>query len=79
MTPLGAPYRIGYVYDGKPHDYLPDFVGTWLTVFLLTAEAGREDEKNQGQAIAKAEAAHRLAQLKGGVYWFMGSPLDWWY
>ncbi len=23
ITPLGAPYRIGYVYDGKPHDYLP--------------------------------------------------------
>ena len=28
MTPLGAPYRIGYIYDGKSHDYLPDFVGT---------------------------------------------------
>ena len=69
MTPLGAPYRIGYVYDGKPHDYLPDFVGTLVDGSLLIAEAGREDEKSQGQALAKAEAACRLAQLKGGVYW----------
>jgi transposase len=69
MTPLGAPYRIGYVYDGKPHDYLPDFVGTLVDDSLLIAEAGREDEKSQGQALAKAEAARRLAQLKGGVYW----------
>ena len=69
MTPLGAPYRIGYVYDGKPHDYLPDFVGTLMDGSLLIAEAGREDEKSQGQALAKAEAACRLAQLKGGVYW----------
>jgi transposase len=69
MTPLGAPYRIGYVYDGKAHDYLPDFVGTLVDGSLLIAEAGREDEKSQGQALAKAEAAHRLAQLKGGVYW----------
>jgi transposase len=69
ITPLGAPYRIGYVYDGKAHDYLPDFVGTLVDGSLLIAEAGREDEKSQGQALAKAEAARRLAQLKGGVYW----------
>jgi transposase len=69
MTPLGAPYRIGYVYDGKSHDYLPDFVGTLIDGTLLIAEAGREEEKSQGQALAKAEAARRLAQLKGGVYW----------
>jgi transposase len=68
-TPLGAPYRIGYVYDGKAHDYLPDFVGTLIDGSLLIAEAGREDEKRKAQALAKAEAAHRLAQLKGGVYW----------
>jgi hypothetical protein len=27
-VPLGTPYRISYVYEGKTHDYLPDFVGT---------------------------------------------------
>ena len=69
MTPLGAPYRIGYIYDGKAHDYLPDFVGTLVDGTLLIAEAGREDEKSQGQALAKAEAARNLAQLKGGLYW----------
>jgi hypothetical protein len=68
-TPLGTPYRISYVYDGKAHDYLPDFVGTLCDGGLLIAEAGRESEKNQGQALAKAEAARRVAELKGGMYW----------
>ena len=68
-TPLGTPYRIAYLYDGDPHDYLPDFVGTLCDGGLLIAEAGRESEKRKGQALAKAEAAQRLAQLKGGVYW----------
>ncbi len=68
-TPLGTPYRIPYLYDGKPHDYLPDFVGTLCDGGLLIAEAGREVEKRKGQAVAKAEVASRLAELKGGVYW----------
>ncbi len=68
-TPLGTPYRISYVYDGKAHDYLPDFVGTLCDGGLLIAEAGRESEKSRGQALAKAEAARRVAELKGGVYW----------
>ncbi len=69
FTPLGTPYRISYLYDGKPHDYLPDFVGTFCDGGLLIAEAGRESEKSKGRALVKAEAARRLAQLKGGVYW----------
>jgi hypothetical protein len=68
-TPLGTPYRIAYLYDGKPHDYLPDFVGTLCDGGLLIAEAGREVEKRKGQAVAKAEAARRFAQLNHGVYW----------
>src|SRR5215469_13001581 len=67
-TPLPSPYRINYVYDGKPHEYLPDFVGTFSDGGLLIAEAGRESEKRKAQALAKAEAARRLAQLKGGAY-----------
>lgn len=68
-TPLGTPYRIPYLYDGKPHEYLPDFVGTLCDGGLLIAEAGREVEKRKGQAVAKAEVASRLAALKGGAYW----------
>ena len=68
-TPLGTPYRISYVFDYQPHDYLPDFVGTLCDGGLLIAEAGRASEKRQGQPLAKAEAARRLAQLKGGIYW----------
>src|SRR6266568_739123 len=68
-TPLGTPYRINYVFEGKPHEYLPDFVGTLCDGGLLIAEAGRESEKSQGKALVKAEAARRLALLKGGAYW----------
>ena len=67
--PLGTPYRINYVCEGKPHEYLPDFVGTLCDGGLLIAEAGRESEKSQGRALVKAEAARRLAHIKGGVYW----------
>jgi hypothetical protein len=27
-TPSDAPFAIGYTFEGKPHDYLPDVVGT---------------------------------------------------
>ena len=69
VTELGTPYRINYVFDGKPHEYLPDYVGTLCDGGLLIAEAGRESEKSKGKAMVKAEAARRLALLKGGVYW----------
>src|SRR5258708_5605302 len=68
-SPLGTPYRINYVFEGKPHEYLPDFVGTLCDGGLLIAEAGRASEKSQGKALVKAEAARRLALLRGGVYW----------
>lgn len=69
VTDLGTPYRINYTFEGKPHEYLPDFVGTLCDEGVLIAEAGREVEKRQGPAIFKAEAARRLARFKGGVYW----------
>src|SRR6266852_4688332 len=69
VTPLGTPYRINYIFAGKPHEYLPDFVGTLCDGGLLIAEAGRESEKSKGKALVKAEAAQRLAQIKGGEYW----------
>ena len=69
VTELGTPYRINYLFDGKPHEYLPDYVGMLCDGGLLIAEAGRESEKSKGKALVKAEAARRLALLKGGVYW----------
>jgi hypothetical protein len=68
-APLGTPYRIDYKYDGKPHVYLPDFVGTLCDGKLIIAEAGVEEEKLRGRALAKAEAASRVAKAEGGVYW----------
>jgi hypothetical protein len=69
VSPLGTPYKISYLYEDKLHDSLPDFVGTLCDGSLLIAEAGRAEQKRQGRAGAKAEAARRLAQIKGGVYW----------
>src|SRR5260370_24329023 len=69
VTDLGTPYRINYVFEGHPHEYLPDYVGTFCDGGLLIAEAGRECEKSKGKALVKAEAARRLAQIKGGEYW----------
>lgn len=69
VTDLGTPYRINYVFEGNPHEYLPDYVGTLCDGGLLIAEAGRESEKSKGKALVKAEAARRLAHIKGGEYW----------
>src|SRR5439155_23242441 len=69
VTDLGTPYRINYMFEGKAHEYLPDFVGTQCDGGLLIDEAGRESEKSKGKALVKAEAARRLAQIKGGEYW----------
>jgi hypothetical protein len=68
-VPFGTPYAVNYFYEEKAHTYLPDFVGTFCDGGLLIAEAGRNAEKSQGKALAKAEAARRLTQLKGGSYW----------
>ena len=68
-THQSAPFAIGYTYEGQPHDYLPDVVGTLTNGKLLIAEAGMEDEKRQDRQQAKAEAARRLTRRRGGVYW----------
>ena len=36
---IPAPFAIGYVFEGKPHDYLPDVVGTLTNGRLFIAEA----------------------------------------
>ena len=39
-TPKDAPFAIGYTFEGKPHDYLPDVVGTLTSGKPFIAEAG---------------------------------------
>src|SRR6266576_6169162 len=68
-TPKHAPFTIGYVFEGNPHDYLPDVVGTLTNGKLFIAEAGMEDDKRGDRNLAKAEAARRLARLQRGVFW----------
>jgi transposase len=67
--PKHAPFAIGYTFEGKPHEYLPDVVGTLTNGKLFIAEAGMEDDKRGDRNLAKAEAARRLARLVEGVFW----------
>jgi len=67
-TPSEAPFAIGYVFEGHPHDYLPDVVGKLANGKLFIAEAGLEDEKREARQQAKAEAARKLVRRLGGVY-----------
>ena len=64
-----APFAIGYTFEGQPHHYLPDVVGTLTNGKLFIAEAGMEDDKRGDRNLAKAEAARRLARLQRGVFW----------
>jgi hypothetical protein len=68
-TPKNAPFAIGYAFEGNPHDYLPDVVGTITNGKLFIAEAGMEDDKRQDRNLAKAEAAGHLARIQRRVYW----------
>jgi hypothetical protein len=68
-TPSDAPFSIGYAFEGKPHTYLPDIVGTLTSGKMFIAEAGMEDDKRGDCNLAKAEAARRLARLGQGIFW----------
>jgi putative transposase len=68
-TPLGTPYAITYPFEGKFHDYLPDYVGRLTNGHLFIAEAGMAEHKLEAQEVAKASAARRYATLKGGIFW----------
>jgi transposase len=67
--PKHAPFTIGYTFEDKPHDYLPDAVGTLADGTPFIAEAGMEDDKRGDRNLAKAEAARRLARLQQGTFW----------
>ncbi len=68
-TPLPTPYTIRYLFEDKAHTYLPDVTGQLLDGSLLIAEAGLEEDKRKERNRAKAEAARKVAQQQGGVYW----------
>src|SRR6266853_4370993 len=68
-TPLPTPYTISYLFEDKAHTYLPDVTGQLLDGSLLIAEAGLEEDKRKERNRAKAEAARKVAQQQGEVYW----------
>ena len=68
-SPLPTPYTIDYLFEGKAHVYLPDAIGQLLDGRLLIAEAGLEQDKRRERNRAKAEAARKVAEHQGGIYW----------
>jgi len=82
-TPFATTYRlptpnkrsIRYTFEGKPHDYLPDVVGTLRSGKLFIAEAGMEDDNRGDRNLAKAEAARRLARLQRGIFWICAEKM----
>jgi hypothetical protein len=67
--PKHAPFAIGYEFQGLPHNYLPDVVGTLRSGKMFIAEAGMEDDKRGDRNQARAEGARRLARLQQGTFW----------
>ena len=68
-SPLPIPFTINYLFEGEAHVYLPDAIGQLLDGRLLIAEAGLEQDKRRNRNRAKAEAARKVAEQQGGVYW----------
>jgi hypothetical protein len=68
-TPQPVPYTIDYLFEGKAHVYLPDAIGQFLDGRLLIAEAGLLEDKRRERNRAKAEAARKVTEQQGGVYW----------
>ncbi len=42
-----APFAIGYMFEGKLHNYLPDAVGMFSNGTFFISEAGMEDDKRK--------------------------------
>ncbi len=68
-SPLPGPFTIDYLFESKAHVYLPDAIGQLLDGRLFIAEAGLEQDKRQERNRVKAEAARKVVERQGGVYW----------
>ncbi len=67
--PQPVPFTINYLFEGHAHVYLPDAIGQLKSGSLLIAEAGLEREKRRERNRAKAEAARKVVEQQGGVFW----------
>src|SRR5262249_48291360 len=68
-TPHPVPFSIHYLFEGRAHVYLPDAISQLQGGSLLIAEAGLEREKRRERNLAKAEAARKVVEQQGGVFW----------
>ena len=68
-TPLPVPFTINYLFEGNAHVYLPNAIGQLKDGTLVIAEAGLEQDKRRERNRDKAEAARKVAEPQGGVFW----------
>ena len=67
--PEHVPFAIGYTFENKPYEDMPDVVGMLTNGKPFIAEAGMEDDKRSDRNLAKAETARRLVHIQEGTFW----------
>jgi hypothetical protein len=73
--PKHAPFTIGYLFEGKPHEYLPDVVGTLTSGKPFIAEAGNESLKSLEERANDAYFSHETVYSSASAERGQPSPL----
>lgn len=66
-----SPLIIPYQWEGKTHNYYPDYLLKLTEGRYVVAEIGDKDEKLKGANIAKALAAIEYCKERGWEYWLI--------
>lgn len=73
--PFGHRVQIRYVFEGKTHWYLPDYVARTADGRPIVIEAGIGARKGTPQELAKLAAAKAWAEAQGGELWVIAADL----
>ena len=65
VVPLGTPYRINYIFDSKAHEYLPDYVGTYVMVGCSLQKQGVKKKKALVEHLSKPKQHDGWHRLRG--------------
>jgi Mu transposase, C-terminal len=73
--PFGHRAPIRYVWEGKAHWYLPDYVAATADGRPIVIEAGIGAKKGEPRELAKLEAARAWAASQNGELWVIAAEL----